>query len=103
MGEIRKVPLEWIVPDGLQILFANHMLVAEANGQMIVTFFQVQPPVVLEGEEGKWDTIKSVPAIAVARLAIPMQQMGKMIEVLGSRYAKELGSISKAEHEEDSE
>lgn len=86
MVEPRKIPLDWQIPEGMPILFANHMLVTEIHGQMLVTFFQAQPPVVLDGQESKWDTIDSVPAVAVARLAIPASQIPSVIAALQAKY-----------------
>lgn len=86
MEEPRKIPLEWIIPEGMEIVFANHMLITDVDGQMIVTFFQAVPPIVLEGESKKADSIEKVPAMAVARLAIPPQQMPSIIDAFKRRY-----------------
>ena len=102
MADERRIPIEWTVPEGMQIIFANHMLLVEADGQMIATFFQAQPPIVLEGHEAKWDKIESIPAVAVARLAIPPQQIPKIVSVFQGRYEAYLEKLKAlAEREEE--
>jgi len=86
MPEPRKIPIEWRVPEDLRAIFVNHMLVTEMDGQFIVTFFEAKPPMRLEGEPKNEDAIKSVPATAVVRLAIPPQQIPNIISALGRVY-----------------
>ena len=86
MKEAQRVPLEWVIPEGLEIVFANHLVIIDVDGQFVVTFFQATPPIILEGEAAKMDTVRTIPATAVARLAIPPQQLSAMIEVLQGRY-----------------
>jgi hypothetical protein len=88
MKEVRRVPLEWVIPEGLEIVFANHLVIQDVDGQFVVTFFQATPPIILKGEATKADTVEKVPATAVARLAIPPQQLLSMIEVLQERYKR---------------
>jgi len=88
MKEVRRVPLEWVIPEGLEVVFANHLIITDVDGQFVVTFFQATPPIILEGDTAKVDTVEKVPATAVARLAIPPQQLLSMIKVLQKRYER---------------
>jgi len=85
MKEVRRIPLEWVIPKGLEVVFANHLAVTEVDGQFIVTFFQATPPMILEGDAAL-DAIEKVPATAVVRLSIPPQQLSSMIKALQRRY-----------------
>jgi hypothetical protein len=86
MDKPTKVPISWEVPEGMRVNFANHLLVTNQDGQFILTFFEVLLPIILEGEEEKLKGLEEVTGTAVARLAIPPQQIPRMIEVLQKRY-----------------
>lgn len=85
MKGVRRIPLEWVIPKGLEVVFANHLAITEVDGQFIVTFFQATPPIILEGDAAL-DAIEKIPATAVVRLAIPPQKLLGMIQALQKRY-----------------
>ncbi len=96
------IPLEWRVPEDLETHFATNVVVSHSEGGFFLTFFEVVPPFIL-GDVEKLAELKSVPAKAVARVAIAADRMEPFIDAMkrnleSYRRAKEL-----AEKEGESE
>jgi len=80
------IPLEWRVPEDLETHFATNMVVAHSEGAFFITFFEVVPPFIL-GDVEKLTALKSVPAKAVARVAIAADRMEAFIDAMKSNLA----------------
>jgi len=66
--------------EGAPAVFANHMTVQFMGDVYIVTFYAAFPPLVTS-EEALADGVE-LPAHAVARLAIPAEQMSDIVKAL---------------------
>lgn len=80
------IPIEWVVPEDMPVLFANQLLVTHVDGQFLVTFLRAVPPLIFPGEESKMSLVTSVRAVAVARIAVPPQQIPGFIRALTANY-----------------
>lgn len=88
MTEGRQIPIEWKIPETMRALFANQMLVTQTDGQFVVTFFEAVVPPVLEGDTEGIKRIESVPATAIARIALPPSKMLDIIKALQTSYVR---------------
>ncbi|MFQ5758873.1 MAG: hypothetical protein ACE5IF_04280 [Candidatus Bathyarchaeia archaeon] len=77
----REIPLEWRIPEDLETHFATNIVISHSKGEFFLTFFEVVPPIIL-GDVDKLAALKSVPAQAVARIAIAADRMEGMIDAL---------------------
>jgi len=76
-----SIPLEWRVPEDLQTHFVTNVVIAHSEGEFFVTFFEVVPPVIL-GDVDKLAALGSIPARAVARIAIAADRMEGVIDAM---------------------
>ena len=81
-----------IVREGIEdvpILFANDFICQFLGDEFILTVGQVQPPVLigsLEERKEQLDRVGYVTVKVVARLGLPEQRMGKLIEILTQNW-----------------
>jgi len=90
--ETRKVvPVEF--PEGVVAAYANN-LTAQRDGRMILLLFsQVTPPIIIGTEEEKQkqiEELRSVKALPVARVAIPVQVVPGMLRVIEDQLQRAL-------------
>lgn len=90
MADITKeLPIDWIVPDDVRTHYANNIVVQHSEGEFIISFFQVLPPVIVgtsEETQQRIEAIKSVPAQCVARIVISPAKMESFINALTQNY-----------------
>ena len=96
------IPLEWQVPEDLKTHFATNMVVSSSEGEFFITFFEVVPPFIL-GDVEKLTALKSVPAKAVARVAIAADRMEAFIDAMKRNLASYRKAKATEEKEEESE
>ena len=75
------IPLEWRVPEDLETHFATNVVVSHSEAEFFLTFFEVVPPFIL-GDVEKLAALKSVPAVAVARVAVAADRMEAIIRAM---------------------
>lgn len=75
------IPLEWRVPEDLQTHFATNIVISHSEAEFFLTFFEVVPPLIL-GDLEKLHTLESVPAQAVARIAVAADRMEGIIDAM---------------------
>ncbi|MHB1294389.1 MAG: hypothetical protein ACYC4R_05255 [Anaerolineae bacterium] len=81
------VRIDWHVPEGLPTLAATNMVISHtAEGEFFVTFFEVRPPIILDGQEDALRNTTSVTATAVARVMLASSRMPGIIEALQGNY-----------------
>ena len=90
MSEGREIPIEWKIPETMRAVFANQMLVTHTDGQFVVVFFEALVPPILEGDSESIKNIDRVPAVAVARIAVPPKKMPDIIKALQNSYNRYL-------------
>ena len=92
------IPLEWQVPEDLKTHFATNVVVSHSEAEFFLTFFEVVPPFIL-GDVEKLAALKSVPAQAVARIAVAADRMEAIIDAM----QRNLESYRKSKESEEEE
>lgn len=83
-------PVRPYLPEGMEILLADGLYVSYQHGSFILSFVQVEHPLVTTPEEAS--EIKVVRSRCVGRFAISPERIGAMVQVLReqiTRTAKE--------------
>lgn len=82
-----EVPIEWYVPEGLPVLWANHLIIQHTEqGEFIINFFQLPPPLILQASLKEIAKLENVRATAVARLSVSPAQMESMLNAMITNY-----------------
>jgi hypothetical protein len=92
------VPIEFSFPESLQSRYSNNFLVQHSDGEFIISFFEVLPPVVLGEPQQVIEQlrqIKSVRADCVARIIVPSEKMPDLIRVLQDNLERHASSDRK--------
>lgn len=88
MEKAFEVPIERHIPDGLPALWSNHFVTQHTEQEFMLTFFQIAPPILLEPTEEEIEAIKSVRAIAVARIVLTPQKAHDLLEAMQKNVSK---------------
>jgi len=90
------------MPDTIQSIHANQMLVQVDAGDVYLLFFELRPPVLVAAtEEERRAALRSEPTIraqGVARMVIPLSRLGSFVAAL-SQIAKGAGLVSEEEEQ----
>lgn len=78
----KAVPLKFVETDGLQTIYANNLLVSHGHGEFYLTFCEVIPPFLMEGDAQALERIEHVEANMVARIVVPATRMKGFVEAL---------------------
>ena len=87
----RRVTIEHVFPPEQTAIFSNHMVVQHDRKEFHITFFEIDPPLILPGHgdnEKKFKEIKSVKAKCVARILVSADRMPSIINALKENYDK---------------
>jgi len=85
--EVSK-PLKWEIPEGVTILWVNNFVVQHTQDEFILSFFQVTPPILIQPTPEELEAVESVPARAVARVALTPPAMAGLLAVMGENYER---------------
>ena len=83
--ETIALPLVWIDPDSVEILFVNQMVVQRQGDEYILTFGQQSPPMLIGSPKDKMEQAEKVPYVAIrpaVRLGLTKQRMKDFVTVL---------------------
>ena len=83
--EGKAVPIVVTGLNEVPILFSNQFYVQHHITEFIVTFCQIQPPLIVgspEEVQRQAEYLTSVPAQVVARIGLTPQRMGELVRVL---------------------
>jgi hypothetical protein len=94
------IPLEWRVPEDLETHFATNVVVSHSEAEFFLTFFEMVPPFIL-GDVEKLAALKSVPAVAVARVAVAADRMEAVIGAM-KRNLENYRKTKEQQEEEES-
>jgi hypothetical protein len=90
-GEIRVgARIEWKIPEGMVAKYATHFVVQHSDQEFILSFFELQPPIILgprEEVETRAKEVTSVPAWCVARVTVTPARLEEIISVLQENLA----------------
>jgi hypothetical protein len=88
-----RLPIEWYYPEDIISRYATNMVVQHTEHEFIISFFEIQPPVVLgeiEAREAQLDKIESVRANCIARVIVAPERLAEFIQVLQDNWDKYL-------------
>ena len=87
----KQVPIVVIGLDEEPILFSNQFYIQHHQTEFILTFCQIQPPLLVgttEQIQQQAEHVTSVPAKAVARIGLTSQRMMELVRVLQENLQK---------------
>lgn len=84
--EMRTVPVEFFVPEDLEIKYADVFNVFFSDYDFTLTFLQTQAPLIVRDED--WEKTGSVKAKGIARVVIPPHLIPRMVNVLTENWQK---------------
>lgn len=86
-----RLPIEWYYPDDLRTGHATNFIVQHTKHEFYLSFFDFPPPILLGTDEEKkeeLESLDSVRATAVARVAISTGRLQELIDTLQDNLNK---------------
>jgi len=83
--KIVSLPVDWHFPEGLQSRYANNVLVQAGQYEFVISFFEIQPPLLLgspEENEAKLKQIGAVRAECVSKVIVSPEVIPGLISAL---------------------
>jgi hypothetical protein len=85
----KEVFIDWQVSESLPTHFVNNITVQHTEHEFILTFYEVRRPVLLGPlAQEKLEQLESIPAVAVARIAVAAGRLPEFIEAMQSNLRK---------------
>jgi hypothetical protein len=84
-AESVNVPIEWHIPDDIQSRYASNVFVQPGEYEIILSFFETQPPILTGSPEENLAKLRSLSAIqarCVGRIVIDPELVPKLIQAL---------------------
>ncbi len=91
------VPIEWHYPEDLIGRYANQMLVQFSESECNLSFFEINPPVLLGDLEEARASVKSVKAVCVGRIVLALGRVPEFLKTLHSAWEQHSRQISQGE------
>jgi Protein of unknown function (DUF3467) len=86
-----SLPVNWHFSEGLQSRYANNVLVQIGQFEFIISFFEMQQPLLLgtpEENKAKLASIGEIQAECVGKIIVPHELVPAIISVLQTEYDK---------------
>jgi hypothetical protein len=96
----KELPIEWHIPDGMTGRHATNIVVQYVEGEYVVSFFELVPPIVLGEPEERLKQIEqltSVRAQCVARIVVPAHKMEGFIGAFVQTFTNVTSRMSEQE------
>ena len=84
--------VDWHFPEGLQSRYANNVLVQNGQFEFIISFFEMQLPMLfgsLEENKAKLEEMESIRAECVSKIIIPRELVQGLINALQTELEKQ--------------
>ena len=84
-----SLPVNWHFPESIQSRYANNILVQTGQFEFIISFFEMQQPLLLgTPEENKkgLETLGEIRAECVGKIVVPHELVPAIISVLQTEY-----------------
>jgi len=104
LDESIAIPLEWHIPEGMVSRYATNIVVQHSAHEFTVSFFEVNPPVILgsiEERKAALQQMGSVRAECIARIIIAPGRMPAFIKALQTNMEKHASTIKEQGQEVD--
>lgn len=79
-GDSPPIIVDYVLPPDMPLLYADSLNIIHTQSEFIISFLQVNPPLVT-GEED-WSKIKSIESRCIARIIISPMKMQSLLQVL---------------------
>ncbi|MCI0486233.1 MAG: DUF3467 domain-containing protein [Blastocatellia bacterium] len=79
-------PLNFVIPPGFGLVFANNVFIQHSQDEFIISFFQTDPPAIIDQKE--LEQVKSINAYCVARIVLTPNEAFKFFNALGRNLQK---------------
>ena len=87
-GEIVELPFSFSVPDELLTRYANEVAVQVLHTEFVLSFFEVRLPITTPKSSKTGNPLSSIKATCVSRVAISVERIPALIDILRSRFEK---------------
>lgn len=84
--EIVTLEITFEGAEDVPILYASNVFVRHENDVFLLTFAQAHGPYLIDITKEELESMKTIPAKIVARLAIPPSRMKEIVNVLSGNY-----------------
>lgn len=103
--ELFELTINWDIPDDVPGGYATNMVVQHTEHEFMVSFFEMEKPIILGTPEERRERLKSMESVrakCVAKVTIAAGRMQEFIDALAGNYELYTSRIS-SEKEEVSE
>ena len=84
-GDDLKIPLKFGIPQGMPSRYAHHLIVQPSEDEVVLSFFEVIPPLLLGNVEDHLETLKKgVRADCIARITVAKRRYPEFVRAMGS-------------------
>lgn len=80
----REVPLKYVVPDDMSVVFSDGVTIQHTENEFILSFFQNSSPVFVT--DAQRSAVKEVESRCVARIVMTPAQMAKNLEAFQTNF-----------------
>jgi hypothetical protein len=91
----RTVDFEFIIPPDLPIHYVDNASVLHTQTEFIISFLQVQPPIV--PDEPGWEKLKTIQSKCVARIVLNPLKMQSLLNILNANFRRYVESYAEQE------
>lgn len=84
----RNIPFTLVTPPELKTVFSNNQWIQNTEHEFYITFTEVVPPLLQEGDREAFEKLESIESKVIARIVIPASRMGSFIKALQTNYDK---------------
>jgi hypothetical protein len=91
------VEMNYRTPDSMRLAYANQLIVQHDENTFFLSYLEALPPVLMGTVEERMSQLKSLGSLAahcVAKIAIPVNQMEKIVEVLTGNLQQHKDSMA---------
>ena len=92
-----RVPIKFVGLEESPLIFANHILVQHTEHEFIISFGQIQPPVILDPTADEISKVKFVESKIAVRIVLPPTRVDEFLQILGQNYSNFLGQVGALE------
>jgi hypothetical protein len=81
---VKEVPLTYIIPDDVPLLFSDGMVVQHSENEFILSFFQTNRPIVLSEEDA--NKVTKAESRCVVRIVVTPRQMERNAKAMVKNF-----------------
>ena len=97
-----QIPIAWYYPEDLITRYSTNLLVQAAENEIILSFFEIIPPILLgspDDIEAQLEQTEAIKAKCVARIIVSGEKFPDFLKAMGSQLEKYQSSKEPGESE----